>query len=100
MIEVRDTVRVRPGADDAFQYLVDFRNLPRWDPGIAEVDKTDGASDVGVGSTFDVVATFMGRRVPMRYRVVEHDPRSRRVMKPLMDRLGRKAMDGLRRTLG
>jgi dehydrogenase/reductase SDR family member 12 len=29
---------------------------------------------VGVGSTYDVLAVFLGRRVPMQYRVERYDP--------------------------
>ncbi|MGZ8693590.1 MAG: SRPBCC family protein [Gaiellaceae bacterium] len=59
----------RPAAD-AFQYIAEFENTAEWDPGIAESKKlTDGP--VRVGSQFDVVALFRGKRQRFRYTVTE-----------------------------
>ncbi len=143
MIELDGFVPVRLNAEEALDYLVDFRNLPNWDPGIESAAKLDDG-EVRIGSRFDVVAVFLSRRVPMQYRVVELDrtrlhavlvgnsltvratdriavtPRElgsdvtwraelefrgplalgETMMRPLMKRLGRKAMNGMRETLG
>jgi hypothetical protein len=143
MIRVEARVPIREEAARALEYLADFRNLPRWDPGIAEVKQLEGDGPVE-GARYHVVARFLGRRVPMGYRTTRFD-RSAGVaeirgetptlvaidritvrateggaevhwqadftmkgplrlaepaMKPLFDRLGRKAMDGLRAKLG
>lgn len=75
MIQIEETVELRRGADEVFLFLADFRNLPRWDPGIAEAS-LDGGS-LAEGAMFSVVARFFGRRVPMRYRMVRFDAASR-----------------------
>ncbi len=59
----------RPAAD-AFRYIAEFENTAEWDPGIDESRKlTDGP--VRVGSEFDVVAVFRGKRQRFRYTVTE-----------------------------
>ncbi len=68
----------RPAAD-AFQYIAEFENTAEWDPGIAESRKlTDGP--VRVGSQFDVVALFRGKRQRFRYTVTELDDGRRIVL--------------------
>lgn len=143
MIRVEARVPIREDATKALTYLADFRNLPAWDPGIAEVEQLQGDGP-REGARYRVVARFLGARVPMRYRTTRFDPSAgvaeirgetptliaidritvrpvgsgaevhwqadftmkgpmrllAPVMKPLFDRLGRKAMDGLRAKLG
>ena len=145
MIRVEGRVRVREEASRALTYLADFRHLPQWDPGIAEVQQLGGAGPAE-GATYRVVARFLGARIPMRDRTTHFDPKAgvaeirgetptliavdritvrplagpeeaevhwqadftmkgparltERWMKPLFDRLGRRAMDGLRAKLG
>jgi len=68
----------RPAAD-AFRYIAEFENTAEWDPGIAESHKlTDGP--VRVGSQFDVVALFRGKRQRFRYTVTELDDGRRIVL--------------------
>ncbi|MEM9068822.1 MAG: SRPBCC family protein [Myxococcota bacterium] len=143
MIRIEERVQLSRPADEVFVFLADFRNLPAWDPGIVEATKTDRSDVVEVGSRYDVVASFLKQRVPMRYRVAVYDADARRaelvgetptlratdriqvvprgegcevhwqadfefkgplrlgdfLMRPLMRRLGRTAMDGLRRRM-
>lgn len=73
MIRVEDRVSLRLQADEAFATLTDFTRLPEWDPGIARVTRCD-SGPLRLGSTFDVVARFAGRDVPMRYEVEAFDP--------------------------
>jgi len=80
MIRIEETVHVDRSPEEAFAFLADFRNLPRWDPGIVVSEKTDGPDSVGVGTGFEVVASFLGRRIPMTYRVTVHDPVARRAV--------------------
>ena len=65
----RQIIVARP-ADDTFRYLAEFEHAAEWDPGIAEAKRlTDGP--VRVGTEFDVVALFRGKRQRFRYRVTE-----------------------------
>ena len=66
-------------APDAFRYIAAFENTAEWDPGIVESRKlTDGP--VRVGSQFDVVALFRGKRQRFRYTVTELDDGRRIVL--------------------
>lgn len=59
----------RPPAE-AFRYVAEFENTAEWDPGIAEATEvTEGP--VHVGSRYDVVALFRGKRHRFRYTVTE-----------------------------
>lgn len=65
----KEIVVFRPAAE-AFRYLAEFENAAEWDPGIAEATRlTDGP--VRVGTEFDIVALFRGKRQRFRYRVTE-----------------------------
>lgn len=68
----------RPAAD-AFAYIAAFENTAEWDPGIAE-SRTLTEGPVRVGSQFDVVALFGGKRQRFRYTVTEVDDGRRIVL--------------------
>lgn len=72
MIRVERRVPIRTGADDAFGYLADFSNLPKWDPGIATATRSD-EGPLAAGARFRVVAQFFGRKVPMDYVMERFD---------------------------
>ena len=58
-------------AADAFAYMADFSNARHWDPSVAEATRSSGA--VGLGSTFELVVKFGGRRLAMHYELVSYD---------------------------
>ena len=63
----------------AFDYLSRFSTTAEWDPGVVEArDLTP--DPVGVGSAFEVISSFLGRRVPLRYEIVEFDAPNRVVL--------------------
>ena len=67
----RREITVAAPADVAFGYLADFANAAEWDPGIVEARRlTPGPTDVG--SRFEVVALFRGRRQRFEYVVTEY----------------------------
>ncbi len=59
--------------EQAFAYLSDFSSTLEWDPGVVEAHRLD-TGDVGKGSEFRLGARFLGRTVPLTYRVVEYEP--------------------------
>lgn len=76
MTKVSRTVFISRPAEEVFTYLADFSNTAEWDPGVAAARMTsDGL--VGLGSTFDLVTLFRGRRVPVTYEVTVYEPSSR-----------------------
>jgi uncharacterized protein YndB with AHSA1/START domain len=79
MITIQETVtspRPRPGV---FAYVSDFTKVAEWDPGIRSSVRVAG--DGGVGTRYEVGATFAGRVVPMTYEVIEHVAPSRIVLR-------------------
>ena len=78
MARYRTTVHSSRNADDAFEYMAAFEHSAEWDPGVAEAERlTDGP--VGLDTRFRVVTLFMGRRIPLEYRVTAFGP-GRRVV--------------------
>lgn len=59
--------------DEVFAYLSDFSSTEEWDPGVVEAERV-GDAPVGEGTEFRLVAEFLGRRIPLTYRIIEHDP--------------------------
>src|SRR4249919_1917757 len=64
---------------EAFAYMPDFANARLWDPSVSEA-RPVGEAPIGIGSTFDLVARFGGRDVPLRYEIVEFDSPRRVVL--------------------
>jgi carbon monoxide dehydrogenase subunit G len=79
MIRVQRSLKSTWPLEECFSFLADFANLPAWDPGIVSSRRSDDG-ELRVGSSFHVVARFLGRRVPMTYQVVEIDPPTRIVL--------------------
>lgn len=61
--------------DEVFAYLSDFTTAAEWDPGTVQCDRID-AGPLGEGSTFRLLATFLGRKSTLTYRIVEYQPPS------------------------
>jgi carbon monoxide dehydrogenase subunit G len=72
MVQLRETRLIAVPIDQAFDYTANFANLQEWDPGIAASARTS-KGPVGLGSRFDVLATFGSRQIPMVYEITEFD---------------------------
>jgi carbon monoxide dehydrogenase subunit G len=59
--------------EEMFAYLSDFSTTEEWDPGVIEAKRL-GEEPVGEGSEFRLLASFLGRKTPLTYRIVEYDP--------------------------
>ena len=64
---------------ETFAYMADFANARQWDPSVSAA-KRIGDAPSGIRSTFDLVARFGGRDVPLRYEIVEYDAPRRVVL--------------------
>jgi carbon monoxide dehydrogenase subunit G len=73
MARYRATVDTPRPPAEAFAYLSDFTNAPEWDPGTLSSERV-GEGPIGVGSEFLLVASFLGRRTTLTYRIVEYRP--------------------------
>jgi hypothetical protein len=78
MARYRTTLDATASPEAAFDYLAEFSNAKHWDPGVVDGENLD-PGPVGPGSRFRLVARFLGRDVPLEYRVAELD-RPRRVV--------------------
>jgi carbon monoxide dehydrogenase subunit G len=59
--------------DAVFAYVSDFTTTAEYDPGVSSAVRIDDGP-LGAGSEFSVDAVFMGRILPMRYRITHFDP--------------------------
>lgn len=65
-------------ADQAFAYMADFSNAREWDPSVTNASRAN--EGVGLGSSFDLVVSFAGRKLPMRYETVAYESPRRVVL--------------------
>jgi carbon monoxide dehydrogenase subunit G len=63
-------VVAEPGA--VFAYLADFENSAEWDPGVVEARRLTGGP-TAVGSRFELIALFRGKRQRFEYVVTEYE---------------------------
>ena len=66
-------IESRLSPEEAFAYMADFSNAKHWDPSVSKAERLDDG-------TFDLVAKFGGKDVPLRYTAIEHDPPRRVVL--------------------
>lgn len=81
MITIQEAVITPRPRSEVFAYVADFTKVAEWDPGIRSSVRLAG--DGGVGTRYEVGATFAGRVVPMTYDVIEHAEPSRIVLRGL-----------------
>lgn len=72
MAQYQATIVAPIEISEAFDYLARFSSTAEWDPGVQEAEMVT-PEPVGLGSAFRVVATFAGRKLPLRYEVTEFD---------------------------
>jgi carbon monoxide dehydrogenase subunit G len=73
MARYRATIDTPREREDVFAYISDFSTTEEWDPGVVEAERCSEAA-VGAGTEFRLLATFLGRKTALTYRIVEYDP--------------------------
>lgn len=74
-----DAIDLPLPVEQVFDYLADFSRTAEWDPGVVEAEcLTPGRPRQG--SRFRVVASFLGRRVPLEYEIRAFERPSRLVL--------------------
>ena len=73
MARYQATVQSRRAAAETFAYLATFSNAAYWDPGVLSGEQLD-PGPVAVGTRFRLVVLFLGRRLPLTYRVTGYLP--------------------------
>ncbi len=56
---------------ELFDYMAEFTNAERWDPGTKSAKRLDSGA-IGEGSRFELVVEVMGRETTLVYEVVEY----------------------------
>jgi carbon monoxide dehydrogenase subunit G len=79
MPELKRQIEVKRPIDEAFHYVADFANSADWDPGVLSAEQTAGDGP-GVGAVYELVGSFGGKEMPMRYETVEYEPSTRVVL--------------------
>jgi carbon monoxide dehydrogenase subunit G len=75
----RTTVSSPKPPAEVFDYLAEFSNAATWDPGVVEGEMAS-PGPVGPGSRFRLVAAFLGRRIPLEYRITAFERPARVVL--------------------
>ena len=79
MARYLDVIDLPLPIEGAFDYLADFARSAEWDPGVVAAERlTPGAPRLG--SRFRVVASFLGRRLPLEYEIAALERPSRLVL--------------------
>ena len=67
MVVIHETARVKGHVSKVFNYVADFENSEKWDPGVDTAKKVSAEPGIGLGTEYDVVALFKGNKTPMRF---------------------------------
>jgi carbon monoxide dehydrogenase subunit G len=78
-MQIQRTVETSASPAAVFAYLSDFTNTEEWDPGTISTTRVEG--DGGVGTVYENVSEFNGKRSELRYTVLEHRPPSKVVLR-------------------
>lgn len=74
-----DAIDLTLSVEEAFDYLADFSRTAEWDPSVVEARRLTPGK-VRLGSSFLVSVSFLGRRIPLEYRITEFERPSRLVL--------------------
>ena len=80
MARYLDTIDLPLPIQQVFDDLADFSNVAAWDPGVSEAERLDDGP-IRLGSRFRVVASFLGRAVPLTYAIIGFEPPHRLVLR-------------------
>ena len=73
MIRIETTVEINKSSAEVFAYISNFENNPQWQAGQISCQFTS-EGPLGVGSTYDQVAKFLGRVIVSTFEVLEFEP--------------------------
>jgi uncharacterized protein YndB with AHSA1/START domain len=73
MITVESSVVISRPVEQAWNFLTDFKNTPKWDIGVHKTRQTS-KGPAGLGTTFQNIGPFLGRESIREYKVTEYEP--------------------------
>ncbi len=72
-MEVTTSVDIAAPPEEVFAYLSEMENNPKWQSGMVSARWTSDGP-IGVGSTYDQVATFLRRKIDSTFEVEAYQP--------------------------
>ncbi len=73
MTHITAAIEIQRPAEETFAFISRPENNPRWQQGMVEARVTSSGS-WGVGSTYEQVARFLGRRIESSFEIVAFEP--------------------------
>jgi uncharacterized membrane protein len=73
MVKVDVNITIDRPPDEVFAYIANFENNPRWQKGMQSCKFTSDGP-LGVGSTYEQVAKFMGKEILTTFEVINYQP--------------------------
>lgn len=73
MTDVSVSVVIDRPAEEVFAYLADMENNPKWQKGQQDCEWTS-EPPLGLGSTYNQKAKFLGKEISSTFEVVEFEP--------------------------
>ena len=73
MLTVETSQIIRRPPDEVFTYIANFENNPKWQSGMRQARFTS-EGPLRVGSTYEQVASFLGRAVNSTFEVISYEP--------------------------
>jgi len=74
-----DAIDLPVPIEQAFDYLADLSQTDEWDPGVDEAWRLT-SGEIQLGSRFQVIVSFLGRRIPLEYEITEFERPTRLVL--------------------
>lgn len=72
-VTLEHEVEIRRPVGEVFDFVSDSEHLPAWMAGVKRVSRSS-PGPIGVGTTYQVVAKMLGRRVDSTYEVTAFEP--------------------------
>ena len=79
MAKLHERIETTLPIEEAFDFIADFANASRWDPGVATSERLD-SGQVGLGARYRLGVRMRGRVAPMEYRITTFEPPARVVL--------------------
>jgi uncharacterized protein YndB with AHSA1/START domain len=80
MLQVEHSVVIDKPVEQVWNFLTDFQNTPKWDIGVLETRQTS-EGPAGLGTTFQNIGPFLGRKSVREYKVTEYEPNKKVTVK-------------------
>jgi len=66
--------------EEVFAYVMDVGTWPKWEAGLLEAEQTS-EGPIGIGTTFQGLNEFMGRKMEWASEITEYEPNKRAAQK-------------------